>query len=126
MLHSTHFVPEGWPRVVPRIVVEDVSGLIEFIRAVFSATGDVREHGPTELKLGDSLLMISEAGPRTKFSAFLYVFVPDADATYARAIERGAHSLEAPADMPYGDRRAMVEDRWGNVWQIATHQRPYA
>jgi uncharacterized glyoxalase superfamily protein PhnB len=22
--------------------------------------------------------------------------------------------------MPYGDRRAMVEDKWGNVWQIAT------
>ncbi|MCA3871704.1 MAG: VOC family protein, partial [Burkholderia sp.] len=30
---------------------------------------------------------------------------------------------EAPADMPYGDRRAMVKDAWGNVWQIATHQR---
>jgi uncharacterized glyoxalase superfamily protein PhnB len=25
--------------------------------------------------------------------------------------------------MPYGDRRAMVEDRWGNRWQIATHRR---
>jgi uncharacterized glyoxalase superfamily protein PhnB len=22
--------------------------------------------------------------------------------------------------MPYGDRRGMVEDAWGNVWQIAT------
>jgi uncharacterized glyoxalase superfamily protein PhnB len=28
--------------------------------------------------------------------------------------------VEPPGDMPYGDRRAMVEDRWGNVWQIAT------
>jgi len=26
----------------------------------------------------------------------------------------------APADMPYGDRRAMVRDEWGNTWQIAT------
>jgi uncharacterized glyoxalase superfamily protein PhnB len=23
--------------------------------------------------------------------------------------------------VPYGDRRAMVEDPAGNVWQIATH-----
>lgn len=23
--------------------------------------------------------------------------------------------------MPYGDRRCMVEDQWGNTWQIATH-----
>jgi uncharacterized glyoxalase superfamily protein PhnB len=26
----------------------------------------------------------------------------------------------ATHDTSYGDRRAMVEDRWGNVWQIAT------
>ena len=26
--------------------------------------------------------------------------------------------------MPYGDRRGMVEDRWGNVWQIATYRAP--
>jgi hypothetical protein len=25
-------------------------------------------------------------------------------------------------DMPYGDRRAMVKDSWGNIWQIATHK----
>ena len=42
---------------------------------------------------------------------------------YRRAIEAQALSLEAPADMPYGDRRAMVKDAWGNVWQIATHDR---
>jgi uncharacterized glyoxalase superfamily protein PhnB len=34
---------------------------------------------------------------------------------------RGARSLEEPSDLPYGDRRGMVADRWGNVWQIATH-----
>jgi len=26
--------------------------------------------------------------------------------------------------MPYGDRRGMVKDRAGNIWQIATHQAP--
>jgi PhnB protein len=33
----------------------------------------------------------------------------------------GAKSLEEPADMPYGDRRAMIEDPCGNIWQIATY-----
>jgi hypothetical protein len=28
--------------------------------------------------------------------------------------------IEQPFDLPYGDR-GMVEDRWGNLWQIATH-----
>ena len=43
------------------------------------------------------------------------------DAAFHRAVAEGAEALEEPRDMPYGDRRAMVRDRWGNVWQIATH-----
>lgn len=31
----------------------------------------------------------------------------------------GAMSLEEPLDTPYGDRRAMVRDPFGNVFQIA-------
>jgi uncharacterized glyoxalase superfamily protein PhnB len=54
--------------------------------------------------------------------AFLYLYVEDADATYRRAVQAGAQSLEEPSDMPYGDRRGMVQDRWGNVWQIATRK----
>ncbi|HEY3123564.1 MAG TPA: VOC family protein [Thermoanaerobaculia bacterium] len=54
-------------------------------------------------------------------TAFLYVYVNDTDATYQRALDSGARSLEKPSDMPYGDRRCMVVDKWGNTWQIATH-----
>ncbi|HSF14553.1 MAG TPA: VOC family protein [Vicinamibacteria bacterium] len=56
--------------------------------------------------------------------AFLYVYVDDADGTYERAIQAGATSLEEPSDVPYGDRRAMVRDAWGNTWQIAAHLTP--
>jgi len=48
--------------------------------------------------------------------------VDDIDATYERALESGAQSLEEPGDTPYGDRRGMVEDPCGNIWQIATHK----
>ena len=44
------------------------------------------------------------------------------DATYMRALDAGATSIEDPSEMPYGDRRAMVSDSWGNSWQIATHR----
>jgi len=70
--------------------------------------------------------MISDVGLRGPMPAFLYVYVPDADATYRRALESGARSIEEPSDMPYGDRRCMVEDKWGNIWQIATHMREAA
>ena len=113
-------LPDGWHSITPRIVTEDVTGLVEFLRRAFGATGDVQPDRPAVMRVGDSNLMISEAGPRPSTSAFLYLYVDDADATYTRAVEAGAHSLEPPLDTPYGDRRAMVEDRWGNVWQIAT------
>jgi PhnB protein len=34
-------------------------------------------------------------------------------------LEAGAVTLEATFDTPYGDRRAMVGDPFGNVFQIA-------
>jgi uncharacterized glyoxalase superfamily protein PhnB len=117
------FVPSGWPRVIPRIIVGDVAGLVQFLREVFGATGDVPDGAPAALSIGRSVIMVSDGGGvRRDTPAFLYVYVDDADATYARALARGAKSIEAPLDMPYGDRRAMVEDRWGNTWQIATHR----
>jgi len=65
--------------------------------------------------------MVSGVGPRQAMPSFLYLYVDDTDATYERALTAGAVSLEEPEDLPYGDRRAMVEDPTGNVWQIATH-----
>jgi len=64
--------------------------------------------------------MISDAGVRSPMPAFLYVYVEDVDATCRRALEAGAVSIEEPSETPYGDRRGMVEDGWGNTWHIAT------
>jgi uncharacterized glyoxalase superfamily protein PhnB len=113
-------LPAGWHSLTPRIVVHDVAGLVEFLRQAFEATGELHPDRPAVMQIGDSLLMISGVGPRAAMPAFLYLYVEDADATYRRALQAGARSLEEPGDMPYGDRRAMVQDRWGNIWQIAT------
>jgi PhnB protein len=87
---------------------------------VFHATGRYRQNIPTELRIGDSIVMVSEAGVRKPSPAFLYVYVNDVDATYRRALKAGAEVIEEPLDTPYGDRRGMVEDQWRNTWQIAT------
>jgi uncharacterized glyoxalase superfamily protein PhnB len=105
--------------ITPRIVVENVAGLVRFLRDTFGAVGEVAAGRPAELRIGDSLLMISGAGERDLFPAFLYVYVDDADAVYERAIAAGASTIEPPLDTPYGDRRAMVRDPFGNVFQIA-------
>ena len=113
-------IPDGWHSVTPRIVVHDVAKLVRFLEHAFGATGDLRTDIPSIMKIGDSLVMISSVGPRDRMSGFFYLYVDDIEATYRRALEAGAVSLEAPLDTPYGDRRGMVEDPCGNIWQIAT------
>jgi PhnB protein len=115
------YTPQGWHTVTPRIVADDAKSLVAFIRHVFAATGEYREDLPSEIRIGDSVIMISDATIRRPMSAFLYVYVSDTEATYRRTLDEGAVGLEEPSDMPYGDRRGMVEDKWGNTWQIATH-----
>jgi PhnB protein len=101
------------------MVVDDVAATVSFLRAVFGATGEVPRDRPAEMRIGDSLVMVSSTGGRDRFPAFLYVYVDDADTTYQRAIDNGAETLEEPLDTPYGDRRAMVRDASGNIFQIA-------
>lgn len=116
-----HFTPEGWHTVTPRIVAHDANQFVEFLKQVFGATGEYRQDLPSEVRIGDSVVMISDAGIRSPMTAFLYVYVNDTDVTYQRALAAGARSLEEPSDMSYGDRRCMVEDKWGHTWQITTY-----
>jgi uncharacterized glyoxalase superfamily protein PhnB len=119
---SAKYVPAGWPALIPRIAVDDPEGLVAFIQHVFGAAGNFHRERPTELRIHDSILMVGSTIGRGVMPAFLYVYVEDADTVYRRAVDRGATALEEPQDMPYGDRRAMVRDPWGNTWQIATHR----
>lgn len=114
----------GYHTVTPRMVVADVTAEVAFLRAAFGAQGEVIPERPAEMRIGDSLIMVSGTGERDRFPAFLYVYVDDADAAYERALAAGASSLEAPVDTPYGDRRAMVADGFGNVFQVAHRLAP--
>ena len=112
--------PGGWHSVTPRLVVHDVAAQVAFMREAFGATGSYTEGRPAELKIGDSMLMVSGVGVREAMPASLYLYVEDADATFAKAVAAGATVIEEMLDTAYGDRRGMVRDAGGNVWQIAT------
>lgn len=115
-------LPAGqWPMrtIKPRIFVHDPEGAVAFLREVFGARGEIEGDRPAEIVIGDSTIMVSGTGERPEFPAFLYVYVDDVDAAYGRAVASGATSLEEPGPTPYGDRRAMVRDPFGNVFQIA-------
>ena len=113
-------MPDGWHSITPRLVVEDPQSLVSFLRSVFGATGDFRTDGPSEIRIGDSMVMVTGAGVREPIEALLYLYIEDTESTYRKALELGAVSLEAPLDTAYGDRRAIIRDPCGNTWQIAT------
>ena len=121
---STNGAPTGYHNLTIRLFVEDPAREVSFLREAFGAEGELPDGRPAELRIGDSLLLVSGAEVREATRSFLYLYLADVDAAYARALAAGATSLEAPRDVPYGDRRAMVEDPFGNAWQIATMLTP--
>jgi PhnB protein len=65
------FAPEDWHTVTPRSVVHEARDLVEFLKQVFGATGEYRQARPSEVRIGDSAIMISDAGTRSPMTAFL-------------------------------------------------------
>jgi PhnB protein len=121
-------IPEGYHVVTPYLIVPGVARLIDFLKQAFDATEGERMEAPdgsirhVEVRIGDSHIMLGESNAQWgPMPTSLYVYVPDTDATYRRAIEAGATSVMAPANQFYGDRNAGVKDASGNIWWIATH-----
>lgn len=113
--------PHGRHTVTPRVFVADPEALTGFLRDVFGAEATPEPGRPTDVRIGDSWLIVSGTEERDPAPAFCYVYVADTDATYARALAHGAVSVEEPSLQVYGDRRAMVRDPYGCTWQIATY-----
>jgi PhnB protein len=121
-MSTTRRPPEPYRAVTPRMFVSDVEQAVAFLGVVFGAKAQIEPGRPTDVHIGDSVVLVSSATEREPFPAFLYIYVDDADAAYRLAVGAGAEVLEEPLDTPYGDRRAMFRDPFGNVYQVA-HRR---
>ena len=124
----THWKHDDFPTISPAL--PGGRRLIEFMEAVFDAKVQARyDAGPdkvahAEIRVGDSVVMTGDpTGSETLHAATVSIYVPDVDATYAKALEHGARSTQAPTDQFHGDRSARIVDPFGNHWAIATHVR---
>lgn len=129
-------VPEGYPRVMPYLIVDGASAAIDFYCSVLGATERMRMPAPgdkvghAELEIGDSLIMLADEapemnarGPRSVGGTpvSIYVYVDDVDSVFDRAVQAGAKPMQAVEDKFYGDRSGQFEDPFGHHWGVATH-----
>ncbi len=120
-------LPPDTPAVAPYLVVADPAALIAFLNALFGAKEVMRIHREdgsimhAEVRIRDSAVMMG--GATDKFAAStagLHVYVEDADATYAKALELGAEVIMPPSESGDGDRRGGFLDMAGNQWWVAS------
>jgi len=121
-------IPDGYHSITPYLIAEGAHKLLEFIEKAFDGQillkmqNDEGKIAHAEIKIGDSIMMLSEASEEWKpTQTILQLYVEDIDATYQKALEAGAVSVKEPKDQFYGDRSASVKDPLGNFWGIATH-----
>ena len=129
-------IPEGFHSVTPSLVIKDAAKAIEFYKRAFGAEPLLRLTGPNnavvhaEIKIGDSIIMISEEWPGHHVQSptgvkgttcTLHIYATDVDAAHKKAVAAGAQEIMAPADMFWGDRFSSVKDPFGHAWSLATH-----
>lgn len=133
---SVNPIPAGCHSVTPYLVIKDAVSAIEFYKTAFGAVELMRLEmqpgviGHAELRIGDSIIMLSEEFAEMGFRSpltlggtpvSLMIYVPDAEEVFVQALTAGARLVRPVMDQFYGDRSGMLTDPYGHTWTIATH-----
>jgi len=136
MPRSPNPTPRGFHTATHVIVVDDGAKALEFYAKALGAKERNRALGPggkiwhAEIEIGDSVIMLSDEFPGSELkspkslggtSASVWLYVPDVDVAFQRAVSAGAKVSMKPETMFWGDRFASVLDPFGHLWSIATH-----
>ena len=123
---QVHYMRPGFSSITPYMVIEGAARFIEFLKAAFAGTERLRVPLPdgslmhAEVAVGNGIIETADANDQYPAApADIHLYVDDADATYERAVQAGARSIQAVADQPWGDRQGTVKDQFGNHWYIA-------
>lgn len=120
-------LPSGHQTIMPYLILKGAAQFIDFTKKVFDAKDSnqqvLRDDGTVqhaEIILNDSTIMVTdEIKDWPQQNANLFVYVPNADETYKKALENGATSLMGLSDQDYG-RTCGVTDPFGNIWWITS------
>ena len=132
-------IPEGYHTVTPHLILDDAAAAIDFYKKAFGAQENARALGPdgkimhAELQIGNSRFMLNDemgAGKSARSMGgspiHLWIYVPDCDAMFNRALASGATVAPGPMgplmDQFWGDRTGTLIDPHGFQWTIATRK----
>lgn len=125
---STSFKPDTYNSVSPYLSVNRVDKFIALMKSIFDAEELRRYERPdgsvahAEIRIDDSVIMMTEATEEYPASNYwLHVYVPDAAATYEKALSLGCEGLGKPTRRE-GDPelRGTFKDLSGNYWAVST------
>lgn len=131
-------IPKDYHSITPVLIVKNGDKAIEFYKNSFGVEERFRMKSPdgrvahAELKLGDSVFMLSDEYPEMECHSpktiggspvSMYVYVDDVDSVFNKAISAGAKVLDPVKDQFWGDRHGRLEDPFGHLWSIATHKK---
>lgn len=131
-------VPDNMHSITPHLICAGAADAIEFYKKAFNAVEEMRLPGQKGRLMhamirieGSAVMLVDEMpewgalGPKSLKGSpvTIHIFVPDADAFFARAVAAGAKVLMPLEDMFWGDRYGKIEDPFGHHWSIATHVR---
>lgn len=130
-------VRDGYHTLTPFLTCRDAARAIEFYKQAFGAevrggvaTGPDGKVMHAELKIGDSIIMLSDEYP--EYGSLspqsiggspmgLHIYLDGVDAAFDRAVKAGAKVDMPVMDQFWGDRYGKLTDPFGYKWSIATH-----
>lgn len=119
------YKPAGYTSVSPYLIVNGAQATINFLIAVFGAVplriipgeDGVIRHG--EVRIDDTVVMVADAIEGwPAIASNVHVYVEDVDATYQRALEHGATTVQAPVKKDDADKRGGFRDTGGTTWWV--------
>jgi uncharacterized glyoxalase superfamily protein PhnB len=121
------YKPEHYNTVSPYLIVHDASNTIAFLTHVFGAV-ELRRFATAdgliahaEVRIDDTIVMLADGTAEWRSTpSNVHIYVADVDATYQRAIEAGAISVQEPIKKDDADKRSGIKDVGGTIWWIAT------
>jgi PhnB protein len=118
--------PASHQTVMPYLILPDAWAFLDFTSTVFHAellSKHMHDDGSimhAEVRIGDATIMIGQSSEQfPPQPAGLFIYVKDADASYARALKEGATSLMPLEDKEYG-RTCGIVDTNNNTWWITS------